>query len=428
MPGSSQSKRLVDIDSGELFLPWRKSGAGPGPETLLVAVGDVMLDRQVGVWIRERGPEHPFLPVLSLLRQGDLVFGNLENPISSDRSSPLPGKRINFCAVPEAADGLARAGFKVMTMANNHMMDYGPAAMRETMHLLAQRGIRHVGAGANLGEAREPAICEVRGLRVAFLGYNSPDQEVEATDARPGLAPARLDLVLEDIREAKRKADVVAVSLHRGLEFSPYPLPDQQHECRRMVEAGADLILGHHPHDPQGVELWRGGLIFHSLGHFVLDWEPPVSRWEKERFRRSRDWGLLVQVWLTRHGVSRARVLPIRQNGSCQAELLEGPAKQQALRGLRHLSWPLNQERLNRIVWRHGGEWLRFQFDSHRFHWRNGLSRRRWLRSFARWGTSDLVVRMLWGRLTGAELPDWALSLKNSLLGRAAAAARGLGL
>lgn len=237
------------------------------------AVGDVMLDRDVKKEGRSRGWEWIFSEVAPLLNSMDLAFANLECPVGQR------GHLINmFQAPPEAMAGITSAGFDVVSLANNHILDYHFEGMFETMELLAQHGIAAVGAGQDIDAAREPVILEINGIRVGFLAYTEMwfvhAQETiswQATEDEPGVAPARLEYIVEDVGALREQADVVVVSFHWGKEYTHQPTPDQIRLGRAAVDAGAHLVLGHHPHVLQGIEFYQQGVIAYSLGNFVFD-------------------------------------------------------------------------------------------------------------------------------------------------------------
>ena len=245
----------------------------------LSVVGDLMLARGVARAMRENGTLYPIEKVRDHLASADLAFAHLESPIGVT-GRPLPGKQIWFRADPEAIELLKAAGLDGVTVANNHIMDYDEENFLETLDLLAEAEIPWTGGGRNLAEARRPLVLEARGVRIAFLGcsefadlffdWDYP-RSFAATEDRPGVPAIREDWLAEDIRAAREMADVVAVALHWGVEFVNYPTEEQQRLARFMVDQGADLVLGYHPHAIQGFELYNGGFIAYSLGNFIMD-------------------------------------------------------------------------------------------------------------------------------------------------------------
>jgi len=224
---------------------------------LLKAVGDVL-----GV---STGGGDPFVHVASELRRCDILFGNLEGVISA-QEQPAAEKAILLRSAPGTETALARAGFTVLNLANNHCLDYGPEAALETRRRVQDAGIRAVGTGRDEEEAWQEAGLDVRGRRIAFFGAT------EGVSAAPGsgCAVARFEpqRILRRIRELKERYDRVILSLHWGMENILLPSPDQQRWARAFIEAGASVILGHHAHRVQGIERYQDGVICYSLGNF----------------------------------------------------------------------------------------------------------------------------------------------------------------
>src|SRR5574337_736523 len=217
-------------------------------ETTLYAVGDIMLGRYIAKVMAARGSDYPFQQIASTLHNGDIVFGNLEAIISADDVEPaFPEKPYNFHASKEAAQALKKASFHILNLANNHAMDYGPAALAGTRRFLSENGIASFGAGTNINEARQPTILIRNGVRFGFLGYGvAHSRAVYATKNKGGIAPVVMDYIRKDIRDFRNKVDVLIVSLHWGIEYEKIPTAKQREEAHQIIDWGADLILGHH--------------------------------------------------------------------------------------------------------------------------------------------------------------------------------------
>jgi poly-gamma-glutamate synthesis protein (capsule biosynthesis protein) len=212
----------------------------------------------------------PFQEIAATLRSADLRFCNLECPIS-DRGRDLH-HLYSFRADPRALAGLKAAGFDVVSLANNHSYDWGPAALVDSLERLRAAGIRPVGAGRNILAAHYPALMNVGGLRIAFLGYVEIEpKEATAGVGRPGVAWLEPVQVLADIRFARALADLVIVCPHWGVEYALRPTRGQVEFAHRMIDAGADLIVGSHPHVVQPLEAYHDRWIAYSLGNFVFD-------------------------------------------------------------------------------------------------------------------------------------------------------------
>lgn len=260
-------------------------------DILLLAAGDVAPDRD--------DPAECFALAADTLRQADIAFCQLECNLT-EGGSRLPQARHTHRATLKAAHAMKAAGFNLVSFAGNHCMDWGKEGFFDTIANLEVADLKVVGVGANIGAARAPVIQEVRGTRVATLAYSSIlPMSYWAEADRPGCAPMRahtlyeqiehdqpgtparvhtyahrgdLAALLDDIAKAKAVADVVVVSLHWGIHFVPAVLADYQQEvAHAAIDAGADLILGHHAHILKGIEVYRGKAIFYSLSNFAVD-------------------------------------------------------------------------------------------------------------------------------------------------------------
>jgi poly-gamma-glutamate synthesis protein (capsule biosynthesis protein) len=288
-------------------------------DTVLMGfVGDVLVDRET--------PLDAFTDVRAMLAAPQLLFGNLEGAFSS-APRPLPTAGVRLVAGPHNLDALPAIGFDVLSMANNHAVDAGHEALLQAIERLHAAGVKTCGAGAHLDAAREPAVVEAGGLRLAFLAYASVfPAGYEATADRPGVAPFRardtylprtdyqlpgtfphirsipepqdLEALREDIRRARERADLVIVSFHWGDALHPFLLTDHERKTARLcIEAGADMIVGHHHHTLRGMEWYRGKPILYGLGHFVFDCrlitdDPALTGYEHAVFPRE-GWPLL---------------------------------------------------------------------------------------------------------------------------------------
>ena len=239
-------------------------------EIVINAAGDIML---AGRWVpllRQKGYDHPFKSVKKVLATGSINFANLESPISAG-GREYSEKKFRFRAEPAVAKALRNAGFNLVTLANNHSMDFGAEALAETLQHLSDNGIASIGAGENLSEARKMALYSIKGKKIAFLAFSlTQPAEFFARQDRPGTAPGYEKLVTADVAGARGQADYVIVSFHWGKESSETVQQYQRTAAHRAIEAGADVIIGHHPHVLQGVERYRNGIIFYSLGNFAF--------------------------------------------------------------------------------------------------------------------------------------------------------------
>ncbi|HCZ15660.1 MAG TPA: poly-gamma-glutamate biosynthesis protein [Candidatus Accumulibacter sp.] len=235
----------------------------------LLFVGDVMLDDGPGRLISRGGD--PLAAFAPLLQDADYTIGNLECPIAT-QGKALDSKIFSFRADPRVL-AVLKGRFDALAVANNHSGDYGQAAFLETLDHLAGQGVATFGGGRNLQEAHQPLWIVRHGLRVAVLAYNEfKPRSFEAGADWPGIAWSEDSQVVADIRAARAAgADLVIPFMHWGWEREAQPSERQRQLARTMIDAGADLVVGGHPHVTQTVEYYRGKLIVYSLGNFVFD-------------------------------------------------------------------------------------------------------------------------------------------------------------
>lgn len=279
----------------------------------LVAVGDIMLDRALGQAIAAGDTLFPFAHVAPILQNADLTIGNLESALG-DVGQPA-NKSYAFRAPPQAAQSLAQAGFDVVSLANNHGLDYGPDALLQGISLLAGEGIAAIGAGADSNQAHRPYVTEVNGLTLGFLAYvnvpvegRAPYFDTASWTARPdapGLAWAHPERITRDVSALREQVDHIVVVLHSGYEYVPTPSPEQAAAARAAVDAGASLVIGHHAHILQGVEFRGEGVIVYGLGNFAFNITGPPQT-------------AVLAVWLDKQGVRQLRFIPAIIQGSGQ--------------------------------------------------------------------------------------------------------------
>lgn len=236
---------------------------------VLAAVGDVNLGDRIGAAIRSFGSGYPWTSAAPLLRAADVAIANLESAVST-RGTPA-AKKYTFRGDPAAVPAVARAGIDVVSVANNHSLDFGAGAFLDTLRHFRRAGIATVGGGHDSAAARRPAIVSAGGLRVAILGYSDVRPlGFDATPTRPGTARADAGAIAEDVRAARRRADAVVVYFHWGTELARTPDGRQRSFAAAALAAGATVVLGAHPHVLQPVERSGRRLVAWSLGNFVF--------------------------------------------------------------------------------------------------------------------------------------------------------------
>jgi poly-gamma-glutamate synthesis protein (capsule biosynthesis protein) len=266
----------------------------------LVAVGDVMLARGVNKKIIEKGPYYPFEEIRGITGSADIAFCNLESAISPRATGNFKNNR--FCLKPKHAKGLSFAGFDVVSLANNHMFDCEKKGILSTIEFLREEKIKLTGAGKTPAQALRPAIFNLKNTRIGFLAYNAyPMDWIVLKKDQPAIAFYDSSRAIKAIEKLKKKADVVIVSLHWGDEYHKRPNSRQVRIAHQLIDAGADLILGHHPHVLQPIEEYNDGVIVYSLGNFVFD----------QRRKETRK-SIIFKAKLSREGVSEYSTLPVQ--------------------------------------------------------------------------------------------------------------------
>jgi len=267
----------------------------------LALAGDTMLGRSVAETLGRRPPEALVDPELvEIARDADLFVLNLECCIS-ERGTPA-AKTFTFRAPPAAVETLVHLGVGCVTLANNHAGDYGTDALLDTFHHLHAAGIAWAGAGANLEEARKPALLERDGFRLAVVGVADHAREFAAEDERPGIAYADLEQGVPDWLEdaTRRESDATLVAPHWGPNMTSAPLPYMRAAARRLREAGATLVAGHSAHVFHGIE----DSVLYDVGDFLDDYAiDPLLR---------NDLGLLFFAELGRGELRRLEAVPLK--------------------------------------------------------------------------------------------------------------------
>lgn len=293
-------------------LPARAAAAQAqdSPRLTLLFAGDVMLARGVGRrMVRENDWDYPFRRIRGTLHGADLAFANLECPVS-DAGRDMH-HLYSFRADPGAIESLKFAGFSVVSVANNHVEDWGRDALLDTVARLRSAGIQPVGAGADDAGAHQPVVVNLDGVRVAVLAYvGIPPRSAAAGPQRAGVAWLDPERVLADVGAARQTADLVIVYFHWGVEYATEPQADQVKLAHRVIDGGADLLVGSHPHVAQPLERYHGRWIAYSLGNFVFDQSGPNTHR-----------GLLLKALVRGKQITEVASLPIKIGSTFQAEI-----------------------------------------------------------------------------------------------------------
>jgi poly-gamma-glutamate synthesis protein (capsule biosynthesis protein) len=301
---------------------------GGEPVASLFAAGDIVLSREVHEVIRDHDPGIVFAALKPIMDGCDLRVANLESMLTQrERRHGTLGGVLK--APPESVEALSAAGFDAVTVANNHCMDFGPEGLLECLRILDEHAIRHCGAGDSPFSARRPAVLGAKGIRVGMLGYTDDYRPASPLGAAAGPAPARDELILQDLEAVRPTVDIVVLQLHWGVEFAMYPWLTHRTRARRYAEAGADLVLCHHAHVPMGVEVWKSSLIAYGLGNLVF----PASR----HLAAGHPWSyrsVVFKVAFDRSKITHAEMIPVEMRSDFSVAPSTGARRAQMLGAL----------------------------------------------------------------------------------------------
>lgn len=318
--------------------PLRKAGPAPaGPVVNVTFGGDVMLGRRVGTAAARTGDvSSPLRAVGPRLAAADLTVLNLESTLSR-AGSPQQGDD-SFAAPPGVLAGLRGAGVDVLSLANNHTGDFGQQALLETVQRVRASGLQPVGAGRNLAEASRPVVVTRDGIRFGFLAFNAIGETPRATGTTPGAYSVRmpprtgplnqgdLTALTQAVKSLRASADVVVVLPHWGQQYTHRPVPAQRTVAAALLQAGADLVVGGHPHWVQSVQVTQNKLVAHSLGNLVFDMD----------FAQQTREGVLLELTYWGKTLKAARLTPYFIDAAFSPRLVTGAAAERILADIRN--------------------------------------------------------------------------------------------
>jgi hypothetical protein len=316
---------------------WAKS-SGPQGDAQVVITSDWAPIRNFAPIISQT-PETVYGDLMPDLRKGDLRITNLECPLTS-RDVPVWKSGSVLKGSPEHVRGLTAVPFEVVTLGNNHVFDYGPDAFEETIRLLNDHGIQWMGAGRTPEEARRPLVMDIHGISLGIVNF-SEGEDLTAAVHGPGVYGWELDRVLDAVAALKRQVNVILVICHCGVEYIAFPPVYVARAFQRIAEAGADMIIGHHPHVPQGIQIYRGVPICYSLGNFVFFQETDLFY---------RKMGYMIRAGLSPSGLTGFSVIPYEILADRLA-LLRGEKKHRFFEDLKKISVPLEDNRSITAAW-----------------------------------------------------------------------------
>lgn len=277
--------------------------------------------------------QYPFRGIRQLLSEADIAFANLEGPLSDRARNPGA-----FMTPTVFAEGLSWAGLDVVSTANNHALDAEGQGLLDTREAVWRVGIGTAGTGRDLEDARRPYIVERKGLRVGFLGYSmfvNAGDDGFATPTRSGVVPLDPFIIKEDIRRVRDRVDYVVVSFHWSVENSQETLPADRAFAHDVIDAGADVVLGHHPHVPRGMEIYQGKAIFYSFGNLIFGHNH--TYWMDN---------YLARLTLARSGITKVEIIPVAGRGNLlgQPRVLTGREARALLDDIKARSAALDTE------------------------------------------------------------------------------------
>jgi len=300
----------------------------------LLFTGDILIANELTGYMKKKGVDYPFRKIRNQLKKYDLVFGNLETPIAKT-GIPVRNKPYVFSLDPRYKNVFKNIRLNAVFLANNHILDYGVEGMRETIRHLKSMGIRYSGAGENISAARRPVAFHVGTSEILVFSYcRRPPVNFFAGKETPGTAPLYLKYIREDIARYRHRNAVIIISLHWGIEQTSRPQKYQRGLARLIIDAGAHAVIGHHPHWPQGVEVYKKRPVIYSLGNFVNGYYNKV---EKDN--------IFASLHFRGTTLKRLEILPVAGKNkkiNFQPSVMKGKAAAMHLKNIQKLSAELN--------------------------------------------------------------------------------------
>jgi poly-gamma-glutamate capsule biosynthesis protein CapA/YwtB (metallophosphatase superfamily) len=305
-----------------ILLFYNKSLSQTETITLLFG-GDCTLANHFENYVKDNF-DYPFKD-LNWFSKADISMVNLENPVSL-RGTKIP-KTFNFRMPPKYLKVLMNAGIDIVTCANNHSYDYGKDALFDTMRYLDSAGIKYVGIGKNLSEARSSVVFNIKGKKIGFLAYHGGGDWYPATERNAGVVPRFEKYIKEDIEKLRKvdKVDYIIINYHWGKEGSHIADNYQISLAHQTIDFGADIVIGHHPHVLQGIEKYKNGIIVYSLGNFIFGGN---SR---------REYDTMIFKLSISNGIFYPEVIPIHVS-SWHAKGLEDKSKEEVIKNVKEYS------------------------------------------------------------------------------------------
>ncbi len=309
------------------------------PEVTFLFAGDLCPIYRLDSMLSQGNIEEAFGNTLDLFRRADVNAVNLEAPLCSDEN-PIDKLGPNFKSDPAVGKALANVPVHVACLSNNHIMDQGTSGLCQTLDELDKAGIEYVGAHRTEPDSGGVLEMNINGVSTAIINYGTAEGAVP----RQGPGPARLDpiKVRRAVEEAAARCDIVIPIIHTGKEQVLFPAPGLMVLCRDLVESGAAAVICHHPHVPQGIEMYQDRPIAYSLGNFLFDWNSPEPE---------TDSSFLLEIGFTGNHTERVRIHPFIKTRSAGAGLLEGEKKELFIELINEISKPLTDAAEHLKLW-----------------------------------------------------------------------------
>lgn len=321
----SQSEKNVQAGSagkGRSAVPMSETRTINNAETVgeasqkvtLHFIGDVQFSGKVEQRLEKNGYNFPYQYLGNLFRKDDLTIANLETPVTAGGVGAL-NKTYVYKSSPKALTALATAGIDTVNLANNHILDQGTVGLLDTLKNLDEQGIAYAGAGRNAKEAYAPHYFERKGIKIALLGVTRviPKANWNAGAKQPGVAGAYdSTAIVKSIREARMRADLVIVIAHWGKERATALEPHQTELAHAFIDAGADLVIGGHPHVLQGMEQYKGKWIAYSTGNFIFSKSTVPATWDTAIFQATCTRSRVCDMKLTPYRAELGQAIPLK--------------------------------------------------------------------------------------------------------------------
>lgn len=318
------------------------------PIITLSAVGDVSLCDGVEKKILENGADFPFAKIKHIFSDADISFANIENIFSNCDDGRSSQAHLLKCQ-PEAFQAIVDASFSVVSLANNHILDYGDLGLKDTIDILDLHHILHCGAGSNLSKARKPGIINKRGITFGFLSYAMKGVQSASTNSG-GAAWIDSEHIFRDMEALRFYVDHIIISLHSGLEFIDYPHPDHRNLCLEIANRSASLIIGHHPHVIHGIEMVKNCLIAYSLGNLIFD--TMLMDYKTERSRQ----GLALRCRFTKDRIIDYDVIPTIISLDLQPKIADNMKRGMIIKRFKKISDDLSSKDYPKVYFRQASE------------------------------------------------------------------------